>query len=54
MNNVIEFQSKRNQHYHVKYYSKSNRGNKGYSGNQQNVIHGQRPDMENKHTQQRA
>ena len=33
---------------------KSNQGNDGYSGNQKNVIHGQRPDMENKHTQQRT
>ena len=32
---------------------KSNQGNQGYS-NQKNVIQGQRPDMENKHTQQRT
>ena len=29
------------------------RGNKTYSGNQKNVIKGQRPDMQNRHTQQR-
>ena len=34
--------------------SKSNQGNQGYSGNQKNAIQGQRPDMENKHTQQRT
>ena len=33
---------------------KSNQGNQGYSGNQKNAIHGQRPDMENRHTQQRT
>ena len=33
---------------------KSNQGNKGYSGNQKNVSQGQRPDMENRHTQQRT
>ena len=32
----------------------SNQGNKDYSGNQKNVIKGQRPDMENRHTQQRT
>ena len=31
----------------------SNQGNQGYSGNQNNAIHGRRPDMENRHTQQR-
>ena len=31
---------------------KSNQGNQGYSGNQNNVIQGQRPDIENRHTQQ--
>ena len=31
---------------------KSNQGNRGYSGNQKNVISGQRPDIENRHTQQ--
>ena len=33
---------------------KSNQGNQGYSGNQENVIQGQRPDMEYRHTQQRT
>ena len=33
---------------------KSNQGNQGYSGNQKNVIQGQRPDTENRHTQQRT
>ena len=32
----------------------SNQGNQGYSGNQKNVIKGQRPDMENRHTQKRT
>ena len=35
-------------------WSKSNQGNQGYSGNQNNVIQGQRPDIENRHTQQRT
>ena len=30
----------------------SNQGNRGYSDNQKNVIQGQRPDIENRHTQQ--
>ena len=30
----------------------SNQGNQGYSGNQHNVIQGQRHDMEYRHTQQ--
>ena len=38
---------------HVTMY-KSNQGNQGYSGNQKNAIQGQRPDMENRHTQQRT
>ena len=29
---------------------KSNQGNQGSSGNQKNTVHGQRPDMENRHT----
>ena len=33
---------------------KSNQGNQGYNGNQKNVIQEQRPDMENRHTQQRT
>ena len=33
---------------------KSNQGNQGYSGNQKNAFQGQRPDMENRHTQQRT
>ena len=33
---------------------KSNQGNQGYSGNQKNAIQGQRPDMENRHTQQKT
>ena len=33
--------------------SKSNQGNQGYSGNQKNAMQGQRPDIENRHTQQR-
>ena len=32
---------------------KSIQGNQGYSGNQ-NIIQGQRPDMENRHTEQRT
>ena len=32
---------------------KSNQGNQSYSGYQKNVIQGQRPDMENRQTQQR-
>ena len=35
-------------------FSKSNQGNQGYSSNQKNVIQGQRPEMENRHTQQRT
>ena len=31
---------------------KSNKGNQDYSGNQKNAIQGQRPDMENRNTQQ--
>ena len=38
----------------VSEYRKSNQGNQGYSGNQKNVIQGQRPDMENRHTHQRT
>ena len=34
-----------------KYCFKNNQGNQGYSGNQKNVIQGQRPDIENRHTQ---
>ena len=30
---------------------KSNQGNQDYSGNQKNIIQGQRPDMENRHEQ---
>ena len=37
-----------------KYMFKSNQGNQGYSGNQKNVIQGQRPEMENRHSQQRT
>ena len=33
---------------------KSYQGNQDYSGNQKNVIKGQRSDMENRHTQQRT
>ena len=33
---------------------KNNQGNQCYSGNQKNVIEGQRPDMENRHKQQRT
>ena len=33
---------------------KSNQGNQRYIGNQKNVIHGQRPNMEKGHTQQRT
>ena len=33
---------------------KSNQGNQSFSGNQKNGIQGQRPDMENRHTQQRT
>ena len=33
---------------------KSNQGNQGSSVNQKNVIQGQRPDRENRHTQQRT
>ena len=33
---------------------KSIQGNQGYSGNKRNAIQGQRPDMENRHTQQRT
>ena len=29
-------------------------GNQGYSGDQKNVMQGQRPDMENRHTPQRT
>ena len=36
------------------YFIKSNQGNQGYSGNQKNVIQRQRPDIENRHTQQRT
>ena len=32
---------------------KSIQGNQDYSGDQKNAIHGQRPDMEKTHTQQR-
>ena len=32
---------------------KNNQGNQGYSGNKNNVIQGQKPDMENRHTQQK-
>ena len=32
----------------------SNQGNQGYSSKQKNVIQGQRPDKENRHTQQRT
>ena len=32
----------------------NNQGNQGYSGNQKNGIQGQRPDMKNRHTQQRT
>ena len=35
-------------------FLKRNQGNHGYSGNQKNVIQGQRPDIENRHTQQRT
>ena len=33
---------------------KSIQGDQGYSGNQKNVIHGQRPHMESRHTQQKT
>ena len=33
---------------------KNNQRNQGYSGNQKNVIQGQRPDIENRHTLQRT
>ena len=33
---------------------KNNQGNQDSSGNQKNVIHGQKPDIENRHTQQRT
>ena len=33
---------------------KSNQGNQDSSGNKKNVIQGERPDMENTHTQQRT
>ena len=33
---------------------KEYQGNQGYSGGQTNVIQGQRPDMENRHAQQRT
>ena len=33
---------------------KNNQRNQGYSGNQNNVLQGQGPDMENRHTQQRT
>ena len=33
---------------------KSNQGNQSYSGNQNNATQIQRPDMENRHTQQRT
>ena len=32
----------------------SNQGNQGYRGNQKNTIQGPKPDMENRHTQQRT
>ena len=32
----------------------SNQGNQDSSGNQKNVIQGQRPDMENRHSRQRT
>ena len=35
-------------------FKKSNQGNQGYSVNQKNVVQGQRPDVENRHTQQRT
>ena len=34
-------------------YREINQGNPGYSGNQKKTIQGQRPDMENRHAQQR-
>ena len=39
--------------YSVKKF-KGNQGNQGYSTNQNKVIKGQRPDIENKQTQQRT
>ena len=33
---------------------KNNQENQGYSGNEKNVIQWQRPDMENRHTQQKT
>ena len=33
---------------------KSNQGNLDYSSNQKNIIEGQKPDMQNRHTQQRT
>ena len=36
-----------------KIYRKSKQGNHGYSDNQRTVIQGQKPHMENRHTQQR-
>ena len=35
-------------------FIKSNKGNQGSSGNQKNVIQGQIPNMEKRHTQQRT
>ena len=40
--------------YQNQFTCKSNQGNQGYSGNQKNAIQGQRPHMENRHTQQRT
>ena len=37
-----------------KWFIKSNQENQGYSGNLKNKIQGQKPDMENRHTQQRT
>ena len=40
-------------HYVYKICGKSNQGNQDFSGKQKNVIQRQRPDMENRHTEQR-
>ena len=40
--------------FHFKQWLESNQGNQCSSGNQKNITQGQRPDMENRHTQQRT
>ena len=39
---------------HQQIVLRSNQGNQNSSGNQKNVIQGQRPDIENRQTQQRT